>query len=372
MSKIGSTYVPDEGPENAKILCVGEAPGEDEESEGCPFIGKSGQFLERYLGRAGLSREQVFLANLCHYRPAGNKFELLLGSDKLDEGLNELGETINRINPNIIIALGRWPMYYLTGSTAEKGKAGTGITSWRGSIVPAIDNHIPNIAGRKVGITYHPAFVIRPEGFSNHPLFHFDLVRFAEESITPILNHPIYDSLINPPNVWDVVAEMKKAEWLSIDIETFGDTMACVGFADGPSRGLCITFENHNGWEPAWELLQSDVPKIFQYGIFDVDYIHNYYDVTTKNYIFDTYIAAANLEPEFPKGLDFLTSVYTPFPFYKEERKIWKRTGELTTYWNYNIKDCIVTYIIAMQQMRQLEALYKEPFNISEMLKRAI
>ena len=76
------------------------------------------------------------------------------------------------------------------------------------------------------------------------------------------------------------------------------------------------------------------------------------------NYTYDTYIGAANLMPEFPRGLDFLTSIYTWFPYYKQERKVWKEEGDLDILWNYNIKDIIATYQIAMAQMVELKELY--------------
>lgn len=371
MSAIGRIFVPYEGNENAKILLVGEAPGEDEEDQRRPFIGRSGQFLERYLGRCGVRRDEVYLANLCHFRPVGNKFTHLIGSSELESGLADLSNTIERLNPTVIIALGNWPMYYLTGATSEKGGPGTGIMSWRGSVIPGSGAHVPAAEGRKVMVTFHPAFVVRPEGFSFHPIFQHDLQKGVLHSHFPHFDYPVYDELINPPNVWDIVGEMSAADWVSVDIETFGDTMACVGFSDGPSRGMCLTFENPFGWHAAKALLESDVPKIFQFGTFDLDYMHHYYEINTKNFIFDTFIAAANLNPEFKKGLDFLTSIYTPFPFYKEERKIWKRTGSLLTYWQYNIKDCISTYMIAMQQMKELEELYGEPIDVETFVARA-
>lgn len=358
-TKVSSIYVPDEGNESAKILLVGEAPGEDEEHERRPFVGRSGQFLERYLGRCGVSRSEVYLANLCHYRPAGNKFTNLLGSDELASGLQALSETIEKVRPNIIIALGNWPNYYLTGNTSEKGGPGTGITSWRGSVVPGVGTHVPSAEGRKVLVTYHPAFVVRAEGFGFHPIFHLDLQKAVKESSNPDLTYPTFDELIDPPNVWDVVREMEQAEWLSVDIETFGNTMACVGFADSERRGLCITVNNQEGFGPAEHLLTSNVKKIFQFGTFDVNYLWKFYGIETANFVFDTYIAAANLMPEFSKGLAFLASIYTPFPFYKEDRKVHKATGDLSTLWRYNLKDCIATYMIAMQQMEELKDLYE-------------
>src|SRR5205807_10187792 len=132
-NNIGSIYVPDEGPKNASILFVGEAPGANEETEGRPFVGEAGNFLTTVLGRNGIQRESVRLANLCHYRPRDNKFVHLLDSSQLQAGIKELSAYIYENRPTVICALGNWPLYFLTGKHGKK--AGSGIFNWRGSIL---------------------------------------------------------------------------------------------------------------------------------------------------------------------------------------------------------------------------------------------
>lgn len=359
MKGISKKLVLNEGNPNASIMVVGEAPGEDEDREGRPFMGKAGQLQERYFGRLRVRRPDLFLANLCNNRPPGNKFTALLKTDELEEGLARLNEDIKRVNPNIIIASGNWPMYYLTKSTASSGGPGTGVTIWRGSVVPGVGDFIPAAAGRKVGITFHPAYIIRAQGFGWHPVYYNDLKVFTQrESLTPEFCYPEIEEYIDPPNIEQLAREMAEAPLLSVDIETFGNTLACVGFADRLDRGLCITHENPEGWVWAEQLLRSRAPKVFQFGAFDITFFWRYYNWEVQNYSFDTYIAAANLMQEFPKRLDFMTSLYTPFPFYKEERKVWKATGNMGTLWSYNIKDCIATLWIAQEQQRELERLY--------------
>src|SRR5690554_4338948 len=120
MPRLGKTYVPSEGNEQAKIMLVGEAPGVDEERQRRPFIGASGELLMRYLGRQRIFRHEVFLTNLCKYRPEKNKFQNALDSAELESGLEELKEEIERVQPNVIIALGNWPLYFLTGQCGTK------------------------------------------------------------------------------------------------------------------------------------------------------------------------------------------------------------------------------------------------------------
>lgn len=362
MGKYGNVDVPFYGPLDANVMLIGEAPGEDEEDQLIPFVGKAGQFIARYLNRAGYDWDCVYRANLCQRRPHRNKFEELLGTTALTEGLEKLDAAIKEVNPNLIIAAGNWPMYYLTGRTNQKGEPGSGIMSWRGSVLAGIGDHVPSVEGRKVLVTYHPAFVIRPYNFGWHPVFLIDMKRVPLEAESPEINFPPYESHIDPPDLHYIAAQMSRSEWLTIDIETFGNSLACIGFADSTERGLCITFENIEGLKVAQKLLANDQRKIFQYGTFDINWLKRFCHWETNGYLggrgFDTLIASANLLAEFPRGLDFLSSIYTPFPYYKTERKKWKRTGDMRTLWEYNIKDVICTHWIAMDQMKELEKLY--------------
>lgn len=352
MSKINSKRVPGVGPEDAKIMFVGEAPGRNEEIEGEPFVGRSGELLTRYLGRLGLRRSDVRLENLCKYRPSGNKFHHLLDSEELELGLEELKESIERIRPNVIVALGNWPLYYLTDIGERTKNKAKGITKKRGSVTECT-----MVEGLKVLPTYHPAYIIRPQGFKWNPVFFTDLEKVKRISAYQEIREPEFESLIDPPGdiLEQTVREMCEAEWLAIDIETFeGNVVSCFGVADSAHRGLCITYQNETGWHHAERILASPAKKIFQFGSFDVMFLHRFYGFETQNYAFDTFIAAASLMPAFPRGLDFLSSLYTDFRYYKEERKIWKESGDMQTLWEYNVKDCIATYIIAMKQMAEL------------------
>lgn len=356
---IRTKKIPSIGPTNAKVMIVGEAGGEDEEWDGEPFTGVSGQFLHRYLDRVGFSRDEIFLTNLSKYRPNWNNFRLLLGTTELQDGLAELSAEIEEVNPDVIVACGAWPMYYLTGCTGSKGRASTGVFNWRGSVVQGSPEHIPTAGTHKVLITLHPAFIVRPAGFGWHPVFYNDLRQLNREVGSPLLNYPTYTEYIDPPNTEELVREMCDSEWLTVDIETFGDSLACVGMTDSVGRGLCITCDHPEGWQWAQWAMLNKVKKNLQYGAFDINYLKWFYNWEVVNYKFDTYIAGANLMPEFPRSLAFYNSMYTPFPFYKEDRKKHKRTGDLLDLWKYNLRDVVVQHWIAMDQMKELSNLYK-------------
>ena len=65
--------VPGEGPAHAELMLIGEGPGMNEDKQGRPFVGASGQFLTELLAQAGYKREEVFTANVVKCRPPGNR-----------------------------------------------------------------------------------------------------------------------------------------------------------------------------------------------------------------------------------------------------------------------------------------------------------
>ena len=69
-------HVPGEGPENASLMIVGEAPGAEEERTGRPFVGRSGRLLTEILAAAGLKREEIFITSICKCRPPKNRTPL--------------------------------------------------------------------------------------------------------------------------------------------------------------------------------------------------------------------------------------------------------------------------------------------------------
>lgn len=366
---IGTQRVPFEGPDEYNIMLVGEAPGGEEQGQGRPFVGRSGQLLERYLERNMVTRSQVKLANLCKYRPGTNhnKFEALLGSSQLEEGLDELAAEIARAKPNVIIVLGNWPLYYLTGQCGldkTKPKPGSGIFLYRGSRLPALNRF--GGEDQKVFVSLHPAYITRVWGWN--PVFNLDITRAVEDSKYPELRYPEYVEYIDPDpsTLHDLVHESLSAPWISLDIETFPNQQySCVGWAyrhNGIDKGVCITFERPDLARFAREVWQSDTPKILQFGTYDSPFMKRFYNWDLGGYYdglgWDTFVASASLLPDFPRGLDFLVSIHTRFPYYKSDRIVWKQERDMNKLWKYNIKDTVGTYAVAMEQMKQMKELF--------------
>ena len=104
----GRTHaVPGEGPEDARIMFVGEAPGFHEDQKGRPFVGAAGQFLDELLASIDLKRDDVFITNVIKCRPPGNR-------DPLPQEISAcepyLDRQIEIIQPIVVVTLGRFSM----------------------------------------------------------------------------------------------------------------------------------------------------------------------------------------------------------------------------------------------------------------------
>jgi DNA polymerase len=107
LAKTRTHAVPGEGNPHAEVMLIGEGPGYHEDKQGRPFVGAAGQFLNELLSIAGLSRQQVFIANVVKCRPPNNRDPL---PDEIAACAPYLERQIELINPKVIVTLGRYSM----------------------------------------------------------------------------------------------------------------------------------------------------------------------------------------------------------------------------------------------------------------------
>ena len=92
------------GNENADLMFVGEAPGEQEDLSGIPFVGRAGQLLDKFLYAVDISREDVYIANILKCRPPKNRDPL---PEEEDMCIDFLRQQVSLIKPKVIVCLGR-------------------------------------------------------------------------------------------------------------------------------------------------------------------------------------------------------------------------------------------------------------------------
>ena len=115
-----SRAVPGEGPENAEIMLIGEAPGFNEDKQGRPFVGAAGQFLDKLLASANLSRESVYITNTVKCRPLNNRDPLPV---EMAACRKYLDRQIEVIAPKVIVTLGRHSLTaFLPKETISKSR----------------------------------------------------------------------------------------------------------------------------------------------------------------------------------------------------------------------------------------------------------
>ncbi len=135
------------GNADAELMFVGEAPGAEEDRQGLPFVGRAGQLLNQLLEEIGLSREDVFIANVLKSRPPGNRDP---HPDEIAACEPYLWEQVKLIEPKVVCTLGNFATKLLSGSPV-------GITKVRGT------PQLHALGGRTVFLLplFHPAAALR-------------------------------------------------------------------------------------------------------------------------------------------------------------------------------------------------------------------
>ena len=141
--------VPGKGVLNPGVMIIGEAPGADEDRSGIPFVGKAGQYMDKWMDAINLDRDKdLFIGNIVKCRPPGNRDPF---PDEIEACRGYLERQIQLIKPKLILSVGRIASQFLIGSTLGIGRLRGRMYHYRG--IPLIP-------------TYHPSGVLRnPESY---------------------------------------------------------------------------------------------------------------------------------------------------------------------------------------------------------------
>jgi len=373
------------GPCPARIMIVGEAPGEQEVQKGEPFVGSSGMELNNMLKEAGIMRSECFITNVIRIRPPANNLDNFIAKNKkaitgqhllirdkfvlpcVRDGLEMLKREIEMCRPNIIIALGNVSLWALTGEW--------GITSWRGSVMQC-DLPLSLDYQPKVLPTYHPAAILRQ--WSWRQIAVLDLRRVKSQSIFPEVIRPDYKFVIRPDydTVMIVLNQLyqqvlERPGKISVDIETRAGHMACIGLAWSATEAICIPLmctERATGY---WDLQQElaivqalqqllcheNCHVIGQNFLYDAQYINRFW-LFIPNVKRDTMLSQHTMFSNMPKGLDFLSSFFCEHHLYwKEDGKNWDPSIDEEEFWEYNCKDAVITFEVDDAQQATIDKM---------------
>jgi hypothetical protein len=220
-------------------------------------------------------------------------------------------EEIDATRPNCILAAGNTACWAVLQAT--------NISAIRGSVVNSVTT--PTV---KVLPTFHPAAVLRQ--WSWRPITVADIIKAYREAQHPELIRPERSILINPTMHelvhWrdEMLLELPP-DMMAVDIETHAQQITTIGFAWKRDAGISIPFAAHphywsthaeekSAWLIVRSVLESNIPKLFQNGMYDLQYIIRW-GMRPNNVAEDTMLLHHALYPELRKGLGFLGSIYS-------------------------------------------------------------
>ena len=368
----------EEGDPQSKICILAEAPSYTEIRMGRPLIGPSGQVFDQCLHSAGILRREVYILNLWEeqvYKDREGKEirtkhgEVLytVKSGFTDAGAEYANNTLRRIEgcgANVVIPLGGVALEYMFGDNR--------IGKWRGSCL------LSNITDRKILPTYHPAAVLRGKSIWKYDIAS-DLSK-ARGQAQAREYRPPPRSLIVDPSYADVIAylkDMQKVEKVAFDVEVLNGQISCISFAPSPMESMCIPLVGGEGghrwtleqeadiWLDIVPILDSpSIMKINQNIIFDLYMLLRRNNIHWRGPLGDTMIAQHIMFPDFPKGLDYICSIHTDEPYYKDDGKIWQRPwADPIRFWQYNARDSAVAFDAWNVLDPMLDNGYRDTYN---------
>jgi uracil-DNA glycosylase family 4 len=376
-------YVPGYGSNAAKLAVIGEAPGAEEEESGIPFYGKAGKVTKTMLKEAGVDPENdIYYSNIEKYRPPGNKISRFKEIGKRPfEDMEILWDELKDRGINCILAVGQHALKGLTGKPSIK--------LWRGSILTTLRHNIKCVA------TYHTSNLVRAESESEETgifdvsaraYMQLDFNRAVEESQYHDLILPIHQIEIcqSASHLKDFLKKYEGLHRISMDIETArgASIPICLGLAFNKDHGMCVPLLPFKDWEMD-DPTRRDILKILQEVFLDPKLevigqnfkfdmkrlIKSYGFKINPNIYFDVGMCAHILYPEFPKKLEFLTSVWTREPYYKDELKEFDSAKDsIEDVFRYNVKDVCIPYEIHDKMLIELEERNLTEFFFDEVM----
>lgn len=380
-----------DGPIPARIMLVGEAPGADEERQGVPFVGASGQELNRMLHDAGIMRSECYVTNVAKYRPTNNyigyfmpptkkaaaEFEAAGGkllplrdrrvTKEIVEGFEMLKQEIASVQPSVIVAFGNLALWALTGHW--------GITKWRGSIL-GVDSFAGGWRGQVIA-TLHPSAVLR--AWEQRPVVVNDLRRAKRVLDDNPTRQPDWRFVIRPnfhqvlDTLQGLLTRLEAGEqlWLDFDLETRAGHIACAGLSWSLTEAISIPFmcvenkegywsveeEGHLVWMLYRVLCHRNAKVRWQNGLYDAQYTWRHWH-WVPNGVQDTMISQHTLFGDMPKSLAFQASMYCEhYVYWKDEGKTWDKALGEEQLWSYNCVDCVRTREVGEVELATVQDL---------------
>jgi uracil-DNA glycosylase family 4 len=369
-----------DGPSNADLMIVGEAPGEQEDDLNRPFVGQAGEYLrDDLLVPAGIPESKVRFTNAVRCHPKQNKTP---SAGAIRKCRQYLEAEIRRINPIVIVGMGNVPLasllhfFYSKGvedgaSKKTEAKVG-GITKWQGKTIWLQEFQCWFIP------TFHPSYCMRNERggslYSTNKVIE-DLSKAWGLANKPRPNYrmPIAEIVDSPEHALTVIDEMKENKVFAFDIETGGKGRAIDKYVLGAS--FCCSEDR--GYYIRWKTLKDPkvycefislvnnklYTKVMHNGAYELR-IFKFNDIPISDNYYDTMMAVHLLDENFYKGLKPNAWVMTRFGGYDVELEKYKSENKIVEDYSkipddmlteYGAYDAIATWIIYNKTKKALK-----------------
>lgn len=283
----------------------------------------------------------------------------------MSEGPEEVATRIQEYPRKVICAVGEEALGFLT--------AEGGINKWRGSVLYDIRGQYGDVWDCPIVPMLHPSQILKQ--YTWLQLLKLDASRAkailnGQEIKAPDLDITQVAGLKrkHDGSLLEAFGELKETletyvdvPCLAFDIETYRGTITCVGLAKSKTEAVVVPLTGEFSDRQTAELLelvrealQGPALKVGQNLDYDVQYLAKCFNIGVRNVWMDTMVAHSNMHPEMAHSLDFLTSVYTYHPYYKEMRKEATSGNYSELLWEYNGIDCCITYEVACELMEEL------------------
>jgi len=332
-----------EGPSNADIMVVGEAPGETEDDLNRPFVGRAGEYLREELllpARIPESKVRFTNSNRCH--PKNNKTPSV---NEIKKCRRYLETEIRKVKPKVIVVMGNAPLasllqFFYKGAVeegaAKKSQAKvSGISMWRGNMLWLQEFQCWLMP------TFHPSYCMRNESknsvYSTNTVID-DLKKAWKYAQKERFEYRMPESkhVTNTRVAFEVLRKMWESKEFAFDIETGGKgrsidkrVIGC-SFANSPDVGYYITWEtlvsNKELFRQFKELITSKLYyKVMHNGAYEVRILAIAHGIKINNVkYFDTMVSAHLINENFSKRLKDLAWIHTTFGGYDVELEKYK------------------------------------------------
>lgn len=367
----------EEGSPNAPICILAEAPARNEIKANRPLVGYSGILFNDLLHQANIVRADCYILNVWEEEVFRSKMRQDVVFDRFGEviwkartGFTPIGmemafNTLKRLEKfrgNVICPMGAIPLTLLYGDTR--------ISKWRGSILSS-----KRLNGKKIVPTYHPAYSLRGQYTARYTIKK-DFDRLETESYDPQILLPKRELITDPsfPEVIAYLGDMKKKKSIATDIEVLNHQISCLSFSPDPSLSMSVPLLDGGGRGHRWtedqeteiwlmiaEIMEDEkIEKINQNLLFDIAVEFQQNNIITKGPRQCTMCAQGILYPDFPKSLEFITSIRTREPYYKDDGKIWMKPWvDMDRFWRYNAMDAAVAHEAWLDMKPEIEDGYQ-------------